>query len=107
MSSYEEVVSKDLELLWSIQEYCYRTPWLNDRMSKIISKNPLKDIVIVLWIFFILGLVELKEKHFWVVIMNLTVAYGNALHFDVKVLVCSSNLCIFISYKQYSGSDIN
>jgi len=76
MSSYDEVVAKDLELLWSIQEFCYRTPWINDRMSKIISKNPLRDIVSILWIFFILGLVELKEKHFWVVTMNLAVSFG-------------------------------
>ena len=76
MSSYDEVVAKDLELLWSIQEFCYRTPWLNDRMMKIISKNPLRDIVSILWIFFIVGIVELKEKHFWVVSMNLTVSFS-------------------------------
>lgn len=76
MSSYDEVVAKDLELLWSIQEFCYRTPWLNDRMLKIISKNPLRDIVSILWIFFIVGIVELKEKHFWVVSMNLTVSFS-------------------------------
>lgn len=79
MSSYEEVVAKDLELLWSIQEYCYRTPWLNDRMSKIISKNPLRDIVSILWIFFVMGLVELGPKHFWVVAMNMVVSFGKYL----------------------------
>jgi hypothetical protein len=78
MSSYEEVVEKDLELLRSIQEYCYRTPWLNDNMSKIISKNPLRDIVSILWLFFIYGLVEVGQKHFWVVFMNLVGAFGKS-----------------------------
>jgi hypothetical protein len=76
MASYEEVVSKDLELLWSIQEYCYRTPWINQGMSKIISKNPFKDIVIILWIFYIVGLVEIGHKHFWVVAINMIVSFS-------------------------------
>lgn len=76
MSSYEEVVEKDLVLLRSIQEYCYRTSWLNDYMSKIVSKNPLRDVVSVLWIFFAFGLVEIGPHHFWVVFMNLVGAFG-------------------------------
>ena len=75
MSSYEDVVKKDLELLWSIQEYCYRTPWLNDIMTKIISKNPLKDICILVWIFFAIGILEIGSYHFWVASTNLVAAF--------------------------------
>jgi hypothetical protein len=76
MSSYEEVIEKDLVLLRSIQDYCYRTPWLNDYMARIVSKNPLRDVVSVLWIFFVYGLVEIGPHHFWVVVMNLVGAFG-------------------------------
>ena len=91
MSSYEEVVEKDIELLRSVQEYCYRTPWLNDTMSRIVSKNPLRDIVSVLWLFFIYGLVEIGQRHFWVVAMNLIGAFGKfqvdtMLLFNIKLI---------------------
>lgn len=79
MKSYSDVISKDLELLWSIQEYCYQTPWLNQRMASITSKNPLKDIVIILWVFYIVGLVKLGATHFWVVSINLAAAFGTNL----------------------------
>ena len=76
MSSYEEVIQKDLELLWVIQEYCYRTPWLNNLMKSIISKNPMKDIVNILWIFFIYGCIEFNHKHFWIVVLNAAFSFG-------------------------------
>ncbi len=79
MSSYEEVIQKDLELMWSILNYCRRTPWLSEKMDFIISKNPMKDIVIVIWLFFAFGVIEIGSKHFWVGISNLIFAFGKLL----------------------------
>ena len=86
MSTYEEVIAKDLELLWSIQEFCYRTPWLNQRMSQIVSKYPLRDIVSILWLFFIYGIVEIGVRHFWVVVVNLAAAFGK-LNMHILIIV--------------------
>lgn len=77
MSSYDDVVQKDIELMWLILNYCRRTPWLSDKMDFIISKNPMKDIVIIIWVCFAVGIVEIGSKHFWVVFMNMVVSFGN------------------------------
>ncbi len=79
MSSYDEMVEKDLQLMWSIQSFCHRTPWLNEKMAFITSKNPMKDIVIVIWLFFVIGVIELKEKHFWVAVSNLVFSFGTGV----------------------------
>lgn len=76
MGTYDEMIQNDVELLWRIQEYCYQHPWLNEKMSQIVSKNPWKDIVILNWIFFIVGLFEIGSKHFWVVTTNAIFAIG-------------------------------
>ena len=76
LHQYDEVVKSDLELLWSIQEYCYRNSYINEKMSLIVSKYPFKDIVMVIWMFAIVGYVQLGVKHFWVVVLNLIVCVG-------------------------------
>jgi len=43
-------------------------------MNKLVSKYPWKDITIIVWCFFIIGLIELGIRHFWVVVLNATVA---------------------------------
>jgi len=96
MSSYEEVVQKDLELLWVIQEYCRRTPWIANIMHSVVSKHPLKDIVSVLWAFFFYGVVELQFVHFWVVVSNLVVASGK----DLDSLCCRT----FVGFTIYITS---
>jgi len=70
-SNYNDMIENDLELLWKIQDYCYRTPWLDDRMAKIINKHPWQDISSIIWFFFIIGLYEIGSKHFFVVMLNL------------------------------------
>ena len=40
-------------------------------MSKIISKNPLQDVVLVVWFFSAIGMLEIGFIHFWVAITNL------------------------------------
>jgi hypothetical protein len=70
MASYDEMVYKDMELMRIIQYQIYSTSWLQDLFTKCVSKNPLKDIVLVLWFFFVFGLFEIGVKHFWVVMIN-------------------------------------
>src|SRR4051794_21821179 len=87
MSSYEEVVQKDIQLMWSILTYCQQ-PWISEKMDMIISKNPMKDIVIIIWLFYVYGLVEVGAKHFWITVMNLIFAFGKI------VFVCLCGLCV-------------
>lgn len=74
-NSYGDMIERDLELLWKIQDYCYRTPWLDDRMSKIVNKHPWQDISAVIWFFFVIGLYEIGSRHFFIVMMNLGFAF--------------------------------
>lgn len=76
MASYEEVIEKDLELLWSVKQYCHSNVWLSDLLSRIVSKHPLRDIVIIVWVFFIIGLFEVGIRHFWVAVFNVIFAMG-------------------------------
>lgn len=73
-SSFDDMIEKDLELLWVINDYISNTPSLNDLFSKIVSKYPWKDVVVIVWCFFVVGLSEVGRNHFWVVVMNLLFA---------------------------------
>lgn len=79
---FDDVIQKDLQLMWSIQEYCHENIWIHENLAKIVSKNPLKDVVIIIWIFFIFGVIEVGISHFWVVMINLVVVYGNSNIFN-------------------------
>ncbi len=79
MTSYEEVVEKDIELLWSIQEYVRKTPWIDNTMTKIVSKHPLQDICALIWLFCLFGLFEVGSPHFWVVAVNLAGSFGELI----------------------------
>jgi len=72
--TYEEMLAADTNLLWTIQDLCYRTPWLDRRMAKIVSKYPWQDICSIVWLFFIVGLFEFRSQHFFPVILNLGVS---------------------------------
>lgn len=74
MSSLQEVVQKDIELLFSIQTFFKEHPKLDKVFSIIISKHPWRDISMVIWIIFVVSSIELGVKHFWVVIFNLIFA---------------------------------
>lgn len=80
MSTFEEMIQKDLQLMWSIQSFCHEASWLSETMNMITNKNPLKDIVIVIWLLFIIGVIEFGQSHFWVVILNLVVSFGQFPH---------------------------
>ena len=79
MSGYDEMITKDLEFLRSIQDYFHRTPWLDSVLSRIVSKYPLQDIGIIVWCFFVIGVVEIGRQHLWIVAFNLVFAVGKFL----------------------------
>ncbi len=74
-TSFNEMIQKDLELLWAMQDYIRRTPWLERSMASIVSKHPWQDICAIIWLFFAFGIAEIGVKHFWVVMMNLSAAF--------------------------------
>ena len=91
--SFKTMIATDLELLWSIQDFCFSRPTLDMRMAAIVSKYPWKDVCCVVWIFFAIGCIELKTKHFFVVAMNLVgcyvgrrlIAAKRPVEFDVRL----------------------
>jgi len=73
--TYEDVIEQDIELSWAVQHYVHSNPKLEEWMLRIVDKSPLRDICSLIWIFFIIGCVEMRMKHFWVVIPNLFLCY--------------------------------
>jgi len=43
-------------------------------MSKIVSKYPWQDIGIIVWCFFVVGVIEIGRAHFWIAAFNLLFA---------------------------------
>lgn len=79
--SYEEIIENDLENMWAINRFCKARPWIETMMNRIVSKHPLQDICLVLWIVFIVGWIEAGHSHFWVCAMNATVVMCKSLYF--------------------------
>lgn len=75
MTWWDSFIEADLQLLWEIQDWVYRRPWLDSRMARIVSKHPWQDICAVPWLLCALGVYELGFRHFWVVGVNLAGAY--------------------------------
>lgn len=75
MSTFSDMINKDIELIREIQNYCYHTPRLSNFMARIVSKKPFYDIVIILYVFFFLGLYDVGVNHFWLVALNLSVIF--------------------------------
>jgi membrane-associated phospholipid phosphatase len=73
--AFQELIRKDLVLLWKIQDYVYNWPSLDVGMAKIVSKWPWKDICTVIWLFCTIGTIEFKGRHFFLVIMNLAACF--------------------------------
>ena len=74
-SRFEKVIEKDLELLWLIQDVCRRRPAFDRFMSKLVSKYPWNDIINIIWVVFVIGVIETGMIYFWVVLGNLVVVY--------------------------------
>lgn len=73
--SFQELIRRDLVLLWKIQDYVYNWPSLDIGMAKIVSKWPWRDVCAVIWLFSAIGTIEFKGRHFFLVIMNLCVCF--------------------------------
>ena len=105
MSGYKTMIAKDLELLWSIQEYFRRTPWLDSAMSRIVSKYPLQDIGVIVWCFFMIGVIEIGRPYFWTTAMNLIFAVGeykaikliHIIYFTFDLVIPFSQMTVGIS----------
>jgi hypothetical protein len=90
---YDDMVQNDLELMWTIQEYCQRKRWINNIMSRIISKHPFQDIGVVIWAFFGIGCMEIGTQHFFVVVLNL----GESVSWSASIShsLCTSKMTRF------------
>eukprot|EP01038_Epipyxis_sp_PR26KG_P009209 gene9209-12419_t len=95
MSAFNEMINKDLSLMRVINQFCSSeyNPRIHTFMSNIVSKHPWRDIGMILWAFFAIGVFEIGASHFWVVMMNITVAAVLArlleakrpVEFDIKL----------------------
>lgn len=71
MVSFEEMVEKDVELMFLVQSYCRQHPRLDRFLHFVTSKHPWRDISSVIWIVHLLGVLEIGRPHFWIVLINL------------------------------------
>eukprot|EP01039_Chlorochromonas_danica_P001733 gene1733-1893_t len=71
MVSFEEMVEKDVELMFLVQSYCRRHPRLDGLLQCVTSKHPWRDISSIIWIVHLLGVLEIGRSHFWIVLINL------------------------------------
>lgn len=76
MSAYDEMIQKDLQLLWLVQDFCKSNPVIDQNMARIISKHPWQDISLVVWVLSGVGIYEIGADHFWVVAFNLAGSFG-------------------------------
>ena len=72
---YKKLIKDDLHNIRKIRNYCASNPKIDNWMKSLINKHPFQDIVVVLYLFFAVGLVDIGKEHFWVVVTNLSVAY--------------------------------
>lgn len=49
--------------------------------KRLISKEPTSDIVLILYALFALGVWDIGRKHFWTVILNVSLAHCKKNHF--------------------------
>jgi hypothetical protein len=71
-TSLTEIIEKDLELMWYIRRYCKSKPWIQNTLGIVVSKYPMRDIILLVWLLFIIGLFEIGQRHFWIISMNIT-----------------------------------
>lgn len=72
---FKKFIKDDLVNIRKIRNYCTSNPRIDSWMRSLINKHPFQDIVIVLYFFFAVGLVDIGKKHFWVVVTNLSFAF--------------------------------
>lgn len=52
---YKKLIIKEIKILKEIQIYCQQHPKIDSFFKNITSKNPLQDIVLILYLFFAFG----------------------------------------------------
>lgn len=72
---FKKFIKDDLDNMRRIRNYCTSNPRVDNWMTSIINKHPFQDIVVVLYLFFAVGLVDIGKMHFWVVVTNLSLAF--------------------------------
>src|SRR5689334_11442232 len=76
-SRFEQVIEKDLEILRSIDRLFRSNRILGIIAGSVVSKYPWNDISILIWIVFVIGIIEYGRTHFWIGIVNLGLCYGS------------------------------
>ena len=76
MENFDDLIKQDLKWLFAIQKYCYHHHQFDNFMRGIVSKYPFQDIVLLLHIFFVLGIFEIGHDHFWLCSLNLAVTFA-------------------------------
>ena len=89
-TNYDDMIERDIEIIWSIHNYIMRNGWIDTVMSRIVSKHPLQDICMVIWMFFAFGVIEIGSRHFWVVALNTSLAFGRISNILMSVKTNSS-----------------
>ena len=79
LSAYNAMIHVDLKILWLIQDICFSFSLIDNFLNKLVSKNPLQDIVFSVAPLFIIGVVDIGASHFWLVLGNLVIVYGKTL----------------------------
>lgn len=72
---FNELALSEVEVLWNIQDFFFRHPKIDRFFSKIVSKHPWFDVCSIIWYIFIIGILQIGRKHFWVVSLNLSIAF--------------------------------
>lgn len=72
---FKKFIKDELHNIRKVRQYCAGNSRLDSWMKSLINKHPLHDIVLILYVFFIIGLVDIGKKHFWVVVTNLSFAF--------------------------------
>lgn len=75
-SNYNEMIEKDIELMWAIQDFCHKRPWIDNIMSRLVSRHPWNDVCAIIWLFFVYGIFEIGILHFWIVCTNLAGSFA-------------------------------
>ena len=78
-------MANDLLRLRNFQTYCYQHPRIDSFYRRVVSKNPLKDIVMLLPLSFIVALSQIGAKHFWVVGINLSATFRESYLYLIAV----------------------
>jgi len=75
MSDFKTLIRNDMQLMRSIRNYCASNVDVDSVMRSIVSKNPFNDIVLILYFFVALGIYDIGRRHFWLVVLNLSVSF--------------------------------